>query len=77
MIIIIIIIIKLISIFKDDNVLSMTANLQYGPPVNKDIDYYRTFFIFVSVAKLFVQYFVRKREAIFCLKMLSAKQGSH
>ena len=40
----IIIIIIIISIFKEDNVFSITASLQYGPPVNTDIDYYRTFF---------------------------------
>ena len=41
---ILIIIIIIISIFKEDNVFSMTANLPHGPPVNTDIDYYRTFF---------------------------------
>ena len=41
---IIIIIIIIISIFKEDNVFSKTASLPYGPPVNTDIDYYRTFF---------------------------------
>ena len=54
-----IIIIIIISIFKEDNVFtgSITASLPYGPPVNTDIDYYRTFsdlFIFASVAKLVV-----------------------
>ena len=39
-----IIIIIIISIFKEDNVFSITASLPYGPPVNTDIDYYRTFF---------------------------------
>ena len=34
----------IISIFKEDNVFSMTASLPYGPPVNTDIDHYRTFF---------------------------------
>ena len=38
----------------------MIASLQYGPPINTDIDYYRTlfscFFIFVCVAMLVVQY---------------------
>ena len=49
----------IISIFKEDNVFCMTANLPYGPPENKDNDYYQTFFglfIFVSVAKLVVRY---------------------
>ena len=40
----IIIIIIIISIFKEDNVFSITASLPYGPPVNTDIDYYQTFF---------------------------------
>ena len=46
----------IISIFKEDNVFSITAILPYGPPVNTDIDYYRTFFFglvyFCSVARL-------------------------
>ena len=41
---IIIMIIIIISIFKEDNVFSITASLPYGPPVNTDIDYYRSFF---------------------------------
>ena len=79
----IIIIIIIISIFKEDNVFSITASLPYDPPVNTDIDYYRTFFffsdllIFASVARLVVRYFVRRREASACLIMLSTKQGSH
>ena len=40
---IIIIIIIMISILNEDNVLSMTAKHPYGPPMNTDIDYYRTF----------------------------------
>ena len=59
----------------------MTASLPYGPPVNTDIDYYRTFFsdlfVFASVARLVVRYFVMRREASACLIMLSTKQGSH
>ena len=39
---IIIIIIIIISIFKEDNVFSIIASLPYGPPMNTDIDYYRT-----------------------------------
>ena len=38
------VIIIIISIFKEDNVFSITASFPYGPPVNTDIDYYRTFF---------------------------------
>ena len=56
----------IISIFKEDNVFSITASLPYGPPVNTDIDYYRTFFglvYFYSVARLVVRYFVRRRDA--------------
>ena len=41
-IIIIIIIIIIISILKEDNVFSIIASLPYGPPMNTDIDYYRT-----------------------------------
>ena len=36
-------IIILISIFKENYLSSMTANLPYGPPVNTDIDFYGTF----------------------------------
>ena len=42
--IIIIIIIIIISISKKDDVFSIIAILPYGPPVNTDIDYNRTFF---------------------------------
>ena len=38
-----VIIIIIISIFKEDNVFSIIASLPYGPPVNTDIDYYRYF----------------------------------
>ena len=36
------IIIIIISISKEDNVFSIIASLPYGPPMNTDIDYYRT-----------------------------------
>ena len=45
------IIIIIISIFKEDNVINITASLPYGPPVNTDIDYYRTFFGLVYFCK--------------------------
>ena len=41
---VIIMIIIIIFIYKEDNLLSMIATLPYGPPVNTDIDYYQTFF---------------------------------
>ena len=47
----IIIIIIIISIFKEDNVFSITASLPFGPPVNTDIYYYRTFFGLVNFCK--------------------------
>ena len=34
----------MISIFKEDDVLSMTVNLPYGPPMNTDNDYHQTVF---------------------------------
>ena len=37
--IIIIIIIIIISLFKVDNIFSMTDHLPYGPPVNTDIEF--------------------------------------
>ena len=51
--------IMIISIFKEDNILSITAFLPYGPPVNTDIDYYQTFSdVFVIVAKLGVRFLI-------------------
>ena len=38
-------IIIIISIFIEDNVFSTTASLPYGPLVNTDIDYFRTFLL--------------------------------
>ena len=37
------IIILIISIFKEDNVFSMTANLSYSPQLTTDIDYFQAF----------------------------------
>ena len=65
-----VIIIIIISIFKEDNVFSMTANHPYGPPVNTDTDYYQTFFglfIFISVAKLIVRYLLGKEKPVLAL----------
>ena len=47
----IMIIIIIISIFKENNVFSITASLPYGPPVNTDTDYYQTFFGVVYLCK--------------------------
>ena len=69
-IIIIIIIMIIISIFKEDNVFSIIASLPYGPPVNTDIDYYRTFsdfFMFVSVAMLVVRYLLGEKKPVLAL----------
>ena len=33
----------IISVFKEDNIFNMTANLLYGPPVNTDIFIIRLF----------------------------------
>ena len=45
----------IISIFKEDNVFSTTANLPYGSPMNTDSDIIRRFScFFVSVAMLVV-----------------------
>ena len=66
----IIIIIIIISIFKEDNVFSIIASLPYGPPVNTDIDYYRTFsdfFMFVSVAMLVVRYLLGEEKPVLAL----------
>ena len=41
------IIIIIISIFIEDNVFSLTASLPYGPLVNTDIHYFRTFFVII------------------------------
>ena len=60
--------------------LSMTANLPYGPPMNTDIGCYQTFFPDIFCCKccdVDCAIFVRRREASACLIMLSTKQGSH
>ena len=66
----IIIIIIIISIFKEDNVFSMIARLPYSPPVNTDIDYYRAFFgllFFVSVAMLVVRHLLGEEKPVLAL----------
>ena len=66
----IIIIIIIISIFKEDIVFSIIASLPYGPPVNTDTDYYRTFsdfFMFVSVAMLVVRYLLGEEKPVLAL----------
>ena len=73
-------IIIIISIFKEDNVFSIIASLPYGPPMNTDIDYYQIFFrtfIFRKYCNVHCAIFVRTREASACLIILSFKQGSH
>ena len=67
--IIMIIIIIMISIFKEGNVLRMTANLPYGPPMNTDNDYYKTIFpdLFVSDAMLVVQYMLGEEKPVIVL----------
>ena len=50
----------------------MIASLPYGPPVNKDIDYYQNFFrllFFVSVAMLVtvVQYLLGEKKPVLAL----------
>ena len=69
-IIIIIMLIIIISIFKEDNVLSIIASLPYGPLVNTEIDYYRTFsdfFMFVSVAMLVLRYLLGEEKPVLAL----------
>ena len=67
-IIIIIILIIIISISKEDNVFGMIASLPYGPPVNTDIDCYRTFFyFFVRVAMLVVRYLFGEEKPVLAL----------
>ena len=57
----------MISIFIEDNVFSTTASLPYGPLVNTDIDYFRTFFVIIRLfhirhAMLVMLYFVSGEE---------------
>ena len=78
--IIIIIIIIINSIFKGDNVFSITDSLPYGPPVNTDTEYYQTFIglvYFCKCCEVSCAICVWRREASACLIMLSTKQGSH
>ena len=70
------IIIIIISITKEDNVFSMTANLPYGHPMKIDNDYYQTF-LRTFLCGVSGVLFVRRKEASACLIMLSTKQGSH
>ena len=79
---VIIIIIIIISIFIEDNVFSTTASLPYGPQVNTDIDYFRTFFVIIRTFSYYTcdvsdaVFCFGRREASACLIMLSAMQGS-
>ena len=57
-----VIMIIIISIFKEENVFSIIANLPYGPR---------------SCCDDSCAVFIRRREASACLIMLSTKQGSH
>ena len=57
----------IISIFIEDNVFSTTASLPYGPLVNTDIDYFRTFLLLFGLfhirhAMLVMLYFVLGEE---------------
>ena len=69
----------IISIFKEDNVFSMTDNLSYVPPVNTDIDYYRTFsdfFYFRKCCKVSCAICVRERRSP-CLPENAAHQARY
>ena len=60
----------IISIFKENNVFSIIASLPYGPPMNKDIDYYRTllfFGLFVSVAMIVVRCLLGEEKPVLAL----------
>ena len=45
----------------------MIASLPYGPPVNPDIDYYRTFFSFISVAMQVVRQLLGEEKPVLAL----------
>ena len=54
----------------EDNVLSMTANLPYGPPVIKAliiIGLFSDFLIVLSVVKLVVRYLLGEEKPVFAL----------
>ena len=62
-----IIFIIIISIFTEDNVFNTTGSLPYGPLVNTDIDYFRTFLLLFGLfhirhAMLVMLYFVLGEE---------------
>ena len=65
--------IKIISIFKEDNLFSMTANLPYSSPLNTDNDYYRTFIVdfFLSDAMLVVRHFLREEKPVLSTKQVA------
>ena len=67
----------MISILKEDNVLSMTAKHPYGPPMNTDIDYYRTFWTKSVCCDISCAAVARRRDTNTCLIMLSTKKGSN
>ena len=58
-----------ISIFEEDNTFSMTANLQYGPPMDTDIDCFWTFLLrlFVSFSMLAVRYLLGEEKPVLAL----------
>ena len=62
----------IISIFKEDNILSMTINLPYSPPMHTDNDHNQIFFCRLFCITSCV-IFVRRREASACPIMLSTK----
>ena len=66
---IIIIIRIIVSLFKVDNVLGMTANFPYSPPMNTDNVYYQTIFsdLFASDAMLVVLYMLGEEKPAFAL----------
>ena len=62
-----VLIIIIISTFIEENVFSTTASLPYGPLVNTDIDYFRTFLLLFGLfhirhAMLVMLYFVLGEE---------------
>ena len=70
----------IISLFKEDNVFSIAASLQYSPPVNTDTDYDQTFFGLAFLCKcceVSCAICVWRKEASAFLIMLSTKQGTH
>ena len=66
------IIIIIISLFKEDNVFSMTVNLPYGPPVNTDMVIIGLFSDFFCIDRTLFKFCIPEIPSVdyFCLNFI-------